>query len=223
MATKRAPKLDARLTAAASLVKPNGIVADVGCDHGKLSAYLACQDTCSRVIAADLRPGPLSVAKATCEEAGCLHKVEFRLGDGLQVVQPGEVDSIVLAGMSAQTIIEILQQAPWVKEYATRLVFVPATKPEVLRQWLWEQGFSLLEERVAKAAGRWYAIFSAEYTGVPYVPTPMECLLGRSAQGPEMQEYRAQVAGRLAKIRKGLDQDPQAAAQVDELLKQLQE
>lgn len=223
MVTKKTPRLDARLAAAASLVKPGGVVADIGCDHGKLSAYLACQGECSRVIAADLRPGPLSVAKATCEEAGCSDKVEFRLGDGLNVIQPGEADSVVIAGMSAHTIIDIVQQAPWVKTCATRLVFVPATKAEVLRQWLWENGFELLEERIEKAAGRWYAVFSAEYTGTVYHPSPIECLLGRSAQGDEAEEYRARVAARLAKIRKGLENDTPAAAQMDELLKQLQE
>lgn len=37
-----APKLDERLQAAADLVRPCDTAADIGCDHGKLSAYLAC-------------------------------------------------------------------------------------------------------------------------------------------------------------------------------------
>ena len=35
------PTLDARLTAAAQLVRPGQPVADIGCDHGKLTAVLA--------------------------------------------------------------------------------------------------------------------------------------------------------------------------------------
>lgn len=196
-------------------------MADIGCDHGKLSAYLVCKGICRRVIAADLRPGPLSVAKENCRQAGCAAQIDFRLGDGLEVVKPYEADSIVLAGMSAQTIIEILQKAPWVQSSQVRLVFVPATKPEVLRQWLWQNGFSIVQERVVKAAGRWYAVFSAEYAGTVYNPTDLECALGRLPQRQDVPEYRAQVAIRLAKIRKGLEPDSQAAAQMDALLQEL--
>lgn len=173
------------------------------------------------MIAADLRPGPLSVAKQNCHEMGCTDKIDFRLGDGLTVVQPGEADSIVLAGMSAKTIIEILEQASWVRCPEVHLVFVPATKPEVLRQWLWQNGFSIAEERVAKAAGRWYAVFSAEYTGTVYHPTPLECVLGRLPQRPDVPEYRKQMAVRLAKIRKGLESNSEEAAQMDALLREL--
>ena len=35
------PTLDARLAAAAELVRPGQPVADIGCDHGKLTAVLA--------------------------------------------------------------------------------------------------------------------------------------------------------------------------------------
>ena len=54
------PTLDARLTAAAELVRPGQPVADIGCDHGKLTAVLAASGRYPKVIGADLRPGPLS-------------------------------------------------------------------------------------------------------------------------------------------------------------------
>ena len=51
------PTLDARLTAAAELVRPGQPVADIGCDHGKLTAVLAASGRYPKVIGADLRPG----------------------------------------------------------------------------------------------------------------------------------------------------------------------
>ena len=48
------PTLDARLTAAAQLVRPGQPVADIGCDHGKLTAVLAASGKYPKVIGADL-------------------------------------------------------------------------------------------------------------------------------------------------------------------------
>ena len=114
------PTLDARLTAAAELVLPGKPVADIGCDHGKLTAVLAASGRYPKVIGADLRPGPLAKAKQTLENAGCLDRAELRLGDGLSVLSAGEVGSIVLAGVSAQTTWEIIEKAPWVSLWAGR-------------------------------------------------------------------------------------------------------
>ena len=112
MATPEAPRLDARLAAAAQLVKPGAAVADIGCDHGKLAIFLALTGRAERVIAADLRSGPLQTAAENCRRYGCEEAVELRLGDGLTVLAPGEADTILLAGVSAKTTIDILAAAP---------------------------------------------------------------------------------------------------------------
>ena len=217
-----APKLDERLQTAADLVRPCDTAADIGCDHGKLSAYLACTGRARRVIAADLRPGPLSTAQKTCEEAGCLAHVELRLGDGLSVLAPGEAQAVVIAGVSAQTAIEMLTAAPWVKAEKTQLVLIPATKAPVLRRWLWENGFSLNAERLVCAAHRWYAVMDAVYTGEAKRPTDEECLLGLTQDQPGAAEYRAQQLERLKKFRRGLENDPDGAQRADQLLQQLE-
>ena len=165
------PTLDARLTAAAELVLPGKPVADIGCDHGKLTAVLAASGKYPRVIGADLRPGPLAKAEQTLEHAGCKDRVELRLGDGLSVLSAGEVGTIVLAGVSAQTTWEIIEQAPWVSQVGgPRLVMVPATRHSELRRWLWEHGFALAADRPVQAAGRWYAVVAAEYTAYGRTP-----------------------------------------------------
>ena len=136
------PTLDARLAAAAELVRPGEPVADIGCDHGKLTAVLAASGRYPKVIGADLRPGPLAKAEQTLEHAGCKDRAELRLGDGLSVLTENEVGSIVLAGVSAQTTWEILEKAPWVfTARGPRIIMIPATRHDALRRWLWEHGF----------------------------------------------------------------------------------
>ena len=207
------------MNAAAALVRPGGCAADIGCDHGKLTAFLALRGDVHRVIGADLRPGPLAVARRTCQAAGCLDRVELRLGDGLQVLQPGEATDIVLAGVSAQTTIEILTAAPWVRDPAIRLVLVPATKHALLRQWLLRQGFALIEEQPVQAAGRWYTVLAAEYRGTPVEPDGHTCLCGLTQGKPGAEEYLEQQLEKLQKYRRGLRPGPEQQG-VDALLAQ---
>ena len=125
--------LDARLAAAAALVRPGLPVADIGCDHGKLTAALACSGLYPKVIGSDLRPDPLDKARRTVEAAGCQDRVELRLGDGLSVLSAGEVGTIVIAGVSAQTAWQMLEAAPWVfAPDGPRLVLIPATRHDEL-------------------------------------------------------------------------------------------
>ncbi len=216
------PHLDPRLAAAAALVRSGGTAADIGCDHGKLTAFLALRGDVNRVIGADLRPGPLAVARTTCQTAGCLERVDLRLGDGLTVLAPGEATDIVLAGVSAQTTIQILEAAPWVRDPAVRLILVPATKHPLLRQWLLRQGFCLVQDLPVQAAGRWYAVMAAEYRGEPVEPTGEQCICGLTGTQPGADEYLKQQLEKLRKYRRGLAPGPEQQG-VDALLDTLQQ
>ena len=215
------PTLDARLAAAAALVREGEPVADIGCDHGKLTAVLAASGKYPKVIGADLRPSPLSKAKQTLKNAGCEDRAELRLGDGLSVLSAGEVGSIVLAGVSAQTTWEILEKAPWVSTIGgPRIVMVPATRHSELRRWLWQHGFALVADRPIQAAGRWYAVMAAEYTGKVHEPTFAECLFGGTGAWPEGAGYAAWQKAKLPRMRLGAPDGSTLAEEIDAILKE---
>lgn len=214
------PHLDARLAAAAAYVRPGSTVADIGCDHGKLSAWLAGSRRCPLVFACDLREGPLQKARETC--APWADRVVFRLGSGLKVLAPGEAQDIVIAGMGAETIMEILDAAPWVFDGRYNLILVPATKHSLLRRWLARRGFALQSETLCTAAGRWYAVMNARYTGVCAEPTGLWCLSGKTEGQPGAGIYRAQQLGKLKKYRLGLAPGPEADG-VDALILEMEE
>lgn len=213
------PTLDERLAAAAALVRPGLPAADIGCDHGKLTAVLAASGRCPKVIGADLRPGPLAKARQTLARAHCEDRAELRLGDGLSVLSPGEVGTIVIAGVSAQTTWEMLERAPWVfAPGGPRLVLVPATRHAALRGWLWRHGFALVADRPVRAAGRWYAVLAAEYTGCAREPSFAECLFGATAAEPEGAGYAAWQRAKLPRLRRGVPDGTPLAAELDALI-----
>ena len=219
MRTSKLPRLDDRLAAAFAYVRPGHAAADIGCDHGKLTAALAGSGRCPLVLACDLRPDPLEKARRLCAPYG--EKVQCWLGNGLSVVAPGEVEDIIIAGMGAETIIEILEAAPWVRDTRYNLVLVPATKHSILRRWLARSGFALVGETLCQAAGRWYAVMNARFAGTGHEPDGLECLCGKTEGQPGFAAYCAQQNTKLKKYRLGLAPGPEADA-VDALIQELE-
>lgn len=216
---ERPPRLDARLAAAAAFVRAGHTAADIGCDHGKLAAFLAGSGRCPRVIATDVRPGPLARARRTC--APWADRVDLRLGDGLLALRPGEAEDIVIAGMGAETIEQILAAAPWVFDIRYNLVLAPATKHGLLRRWLAQNGFALAGETLCAAAGRLYAVMNTRYTGEKWDPDGVWCVCGTLAGQPQFAAYRAQQCAKIRKYRRGLPPGADADA-VDRLIEQLE-
>lgn len=206
-AERRAPPLlDARLAAAAAYVRRGGVLADIGCDHGRLSVALALQGRCRKIIASDLRPAPLERARRLAALHGCADTVECRLGAGLSVLGAGEAEDLVIAGLSGVTIAEMLAQAPpgfFAAGDGVRLILVPASKHAFLRGELAQQGFALLDETPVLAAGRYYTVMYAAYDGTARTPTPLECAVGRSAHGPDAAGYLLHTADCLQKEARG--------------------
>ncbi len=209
-----APRLDARLLTAARLVRPGSPAADVGCDHGRLAAWLACTGRCPRVVAGDLRPAPLATARQTCRAYGCEDRVDCRLAAGLEGVLPGEVRDIVVAGLSAETTIGIFEAAPWVFAPGIRLILVPATRHETLRRWLAGRGFALTEDIPVECAGRWYAVMAADYTGEARDPDEIWCQLGGTGAHAGAAGYREDRFRRWRKRLRGLDNEAERARQL---------
>ena len=149
-------------------------------------------------------------------------KIQFRLGSGLSVLQPGEATEIIIAGMGAETVLEILDAAPWVRNEQYNFVFVPATKHSVLRKGLAQRGFALKSETLCRAAGRLYTVINAQYNGRAAEPTGLACLCGKTQGQPEAQAYREQQLVKLKKYRLGLAPGPQADG-VDALIQEMED
>ena len=92
-------RLSPRLKEAAALVRKVDTIADIGTDHAYLPIYLIAHNICRRVIASDLRTGPLESARANVEAAGFGDRIELRLSDGLTGYRADEAQDIVITGM----------------------------------------------------------------------------------------------------------------------------
>lgn len=159
-------KLDARLSAVASLIRKNSRVADIGTDHGYLLSWLIENGVSPCGIAADINKGPLENARRTVVDAGIEDKVELILSDGLKNVPEGSCDDIVIAGMGGNLIADILSSCPWIYNENMHIIAQPMSHGEVLREFYVKNGFEILEEKTATDGKRLYCVISAVYTGI---------------------------------------------------------
>ncbi len=117
--------LDIRLKTCFDMVGGRGIVCDVGTDHALLAAELINSGKCEKVIASDIKEGPLAAAKKTVERSGITDKVELILSDGLVNVPLEGVSDIVIAGMGGETIADIISESIECIPENVRLVLQP--------------------------------------------------------------------------------------------------
>lgn len=107
----------------------------------------------------------------------------FRLCDGLSGIRPEETDAVVIAGMGGETIAQILEAAPWVRTRKIPLVLQPMSSIPELRQRLGEDGFHILEERLAREGDTLYVVMRAEAGEEPAM-TPAQLWAGRQSGTP---------------------------------------
>ena len=106
--------LSTRLLACAAFVNTGDRVADIGCDHGYLSIHLLTSGIAKSCIASDVAEGPLQSAMRNARKFGVQENISFYLSDGVRNI-PRDFDSLVCAGMGGDTMIHILESAPWLR------------------------------------------------------------------------------------------------------------
>mgnify|MGYP003295625263 CR=1 FL=1 len=113
--------ISARLLACAQYIRQGDVVADVDCDHGYLGIHLLTTGVAKRMIASDINDGPLQAARRNARKFGVQDKMSFHLCPGVRDV-PRDFDVMVCAGMGGDTMVSILESAPWLKCDRYRLV-----------------------------------------------------------------------------------------------------
>jgi tRNA (adenine22-N1)-methyltransferase len=127
--------LPPRLAAVAGRVLPGFPAADIGSDHALLAAYLLESGICPRVIATDV--GVLPLERARDAMTACqAPEYDCRLGFGLSVIGPGEVATVIIAGMGGRNIADILAEDLGKLQGFRRLILQPMNRfPSLLTFW----------------------------------------------------------------------------------------
>lgn len=204
--SKRELRLQPRLRCIADCVGSCPCLADIGTDHGYLPVWLLQNGRIKRAIASDINAAPLEHARQTAVLYGEEKRIELRHCAGLDGFSPGEADVTAIAGMGGETIISILDAAPWLRESGTVLLLQPMTKTELLRRHITENGFYIASERLVLDKGTIYTVIEAR-AGVRRPLSNAEAWCGVDLENdPLYGEYASSRIRKLEEAARGVRQ-----------------
>lgn len=206
--------LSPRLKVCKDFVAPGERVADVGCDHGYLGISLLKENIASFVIASDVREKPLQSAIQNAERFGTKEKMAFYLSDGVQAI-PRDFDTLVCAGMGGDTMVSILENAPWLKDAKYRMILQCQSRVHTLRKYLSSNGWHIGKETLIRDGRFLYTVMDVTFTP-GHSLTPGQCYFPPALSdnpGLELEEYYRFVVQGLKNTGKHQDN----SAELDEL------
>lgn len=161
--------LSARLACVASLVSAGARVADIGSDHAYLPAALVLDGKIDFAIAGEVVKGPYENAVHEIKDHQLEGQVIPRLADGLAAIEPADkVDTITIAGMGGSLIASILEKDKNKLTGIKRLVLQPNVGESQLREWLMNNHYQIMNEKIIEEDNHIYEIIVAEPSVVPF-------------------------------------------------------
>lgn len=143
-------KLTDRLQLIANEIEPGERVCDIGTDHGFLPIYLYEKGISPKIIMSDLSYPSLEKCRRNCEQNHPGTEFDLRLGSGIEVLEPGEVDTVVMAGMGGILISELMGVDYDLAHSFKKFILQPRSHVGRLRYWLLDNDFSVVKESLVR-------------------------------------------------------------------------
>mgnify|MGYP004506157461 FL=1 len=142
-------KLNNRLNSVASLICCNRSIIDVGCDHALLDIYLVLNKEPKKVIASDIKEGPLKSAYNNIKKYGLSDKIILRLGNGIETID-NDINTIVISGMGGLNMIGILKYNQNKYKQVDTIILSPNSDTYQVRKQICKFGFYIDDEVLVK-------------------------------------------------------------------------
>lgn len=143
-------KLSDRLNMLASEIKKGETMADIGTDHGFLPIYLVQNNISPFVVLGDISGPTWEKSKIHAGEYLSESKYSCRLGNGFEILEYGEVDAVVIAGMGAKEMGDIIGYDIDKSKSFSKMVLQPRKDIGFLRYFLTNNGFTIEKEQLVR-------------------------------------------------------------------------
>lgn len=154
--------LNQRLKTVAQYIQHERL-ADIGSDHAYLPLYALENNLIVSAIAGEVVKGPFDAAVQNVKRYHADKSIDVRLGNGLEVIEPGEVDVITICGMGGPLIAEIITAGKDKLINQPRLILQSNIHTEAVRRALVSLHYEIIAEDIIKEKKHTYEIIVAEY------------------------------------------------------------
>lgn len=138
---------------------------DIGSDHAYLPCHLVKIHGVTQAIAGEVVQGPYESAQQEVARLQLQDFVHVRKGDGLSILtDEDQYNVITICGMGGALIRDILNKESKRLHSNIVLVLQPNNASHLLRQWLNEHQFNIVDEVVVEDNKRYYEIIVAKYS-----------------------------------------------------------
>ncbi|MBU8879416.1 tRNA (adenine(22)-N(1))-methyltransferase TrmK [Bacillus sp. FJAT-29790] len=204
-------KLSKRLEAVANYIPKDFRLADIGSDHAYLPCHVVKKGIVPFAVAGEVVEGPFLSAKRQVQADGLEERIIVRKGNGLEVIQPGEIDCVTIAGMGGALIASILEEGKEKLGTVTRLILQPNISAVTIRDWLLNNGWKLMAETILEEDNKTYEILVAEKGTLDRPYTEIELLLGPFLMKENSDIFKKKWQAELKNWQRILDQIENAA------------
>ena len=151
-------KLSKRLSIIANMIEDNSNIVDIGCDHGLLDIYLAQTKKNINIIASDINKKALNNAISNIKKYNQKNKIKTIISDGLNNIDTSNIDTIVISGMGAHTIIGILYNNLTKLKNIKKIILQSNNDIDFLRKKMTAIGYHIEEEELVSEKKQIYTI-----------------------------------------------------------------
>ena len=151
-------RLSLRLKQVYDFIEDNTNIVDIGCDHGLLDIYAYQNKKNIKIIASDVNKNALNNAKANIKKYKLEKKIPTILSNGLNNIDTKDLDTIIISGMGAHTIVGILRTNREKLNTINTLIIQSNNDHDFLRKKIIELGYYIEDEEIVKEKKFFYTI-----------------------------------------------------------------
>lgn len=155
-------KLSKRLKLVATYIDDNSSMVDIGCDHGLLDIYLFLNKNNIRIVASDVNENALANAKRNIKKYKLDNDIKTVVSNGLDNIDTSNMDTIVISGMGAHTIVGILYNNLSKLKTIKKIVIQSNNDIDFIRYKLSRIDYYISDEKLVKDAGIIYTVIVFE-------------------------------------------------------------
>ena len=151
-----------RLLDIINLIDKNKKVIDIGTDHGLVPLYLAKNGISKEILATDISEKSLDKLRSALTPE-LENEISTKVTDGFKGIADDENQVAVIAGMGANTIIDIIDQSLDFAHNLDYMILASNINTEKLRKYLNNNNFEIIRDFLTYDNGKYYDIIKAKF------------------------------------------------------------